>query len=210
MVAALILLSLVLSLAEQVKVQVKPSTVNPATTNRQLADKSAQVDALFKSWTQGRRPGAVMLVVQDGRVVHKKGYGLADIAANIPITPNTAFDLGSISKPFTAMGIMMLVERGELRYSDTLSRFFPEFPSYARKITIRHLLYHTHGLPDYEGLFVNSGMIDKDYPRSSKGKEEGFEPTIKDTLRLLAQQKQLHFDPVTITNTAVRGTCSWL
>lgn len=194
-IAAFTLHSLVLAQANFGTAQVQPSTVNVVDRSRQLADKSAQVDALFAPWTQGRRPGAVVLVVQDGRVVYKKGYGQADIAANTPITPNTAFDLGSISKPFTAMGIMMLVERGELRYSDTLSRFFPEFPSYARKITIRHLLYHTHGLPDYEGLFVKSGMIDKDYPRSSKGKEEGFEPTIKDTLRLLAQQKQLHFDP---------------
>jgi CubicO group peptidase (beta-lactamase class C family) len=136
-----------------------------------------------------------VLVVQDGRVVHKKGYGLADIAANIPITPNTAFDLGSISKPFTAMAIMMLADRGDLRYGDPLSRFFPEFPSYARKITIWHLLHHTHGFPDYEGLFVKSGVIDKDYPRPSKGKEEGFEPTIRDALRLLAQQKALRFAP---------------
>jgi len=136
-----------------------------------------------------------VLVVQDRRIVHKKGYGLADIAANAPITPNTAFDLGSISKPFTAMAIMMLAERGELRYGDPLSRFFPEFPSYARKITIWHLLHHSHGFPDYEGLFVKSGMIDKDYPRPSKGKEEGFEPTIRDTLRLLAQQKELRFAP---------------
>jgi len=194
-VAAFTLLSLVLPQAEHGRAQVQPSTVNLVTTG-QLADKSAQVDALFAPWTQGRTPGAAVLVVQDGKIVHKKGYGLADIAANTPIAPNTAFDLGSISKPFTAMAIMMLVERGKLRYGDPLSRFFPEFSSsYARKITIWHLLHHTHGFPDYEGLFVKSGMIDKDYPRPSKGKTEGFEPTIRDTLRLLAQQKELRFAP---------------
>ncbi len=175
-VAAFTLLSLILAQAERGSAQIQPSTVNVVKTSVQLADKSAQVDALFASWTQGRTPGAAVLVVQDRRIVHKKGYGLADIAANAPITPNTAFDLGSISKPFTAMAIMMLAERGELRYGDPLSRFFPEFPSYARKITIWHLLHHSHGFPDYEGLFVKSGMIDKDYPRPSKGKEEGFEP----------------------------------
>ena len=193
-VATFILLSLVLAHAEPGRTQVQPSTVNVVTTG-QLADKSGQVDALFLQLTQGRTPGAAVLVVQDGRVVHKKGYGLADIAANIPITPNTAFDIGSISKPFTAMGIMMLAERGKLRYGDSLSRFFPELPSYAQKITIWHLLHHTHGFPDYEGLFVNSGMIDKEYPLPFKGKRGGFEPTIKDTLRLLAQQKELRFAP---------------
>jgi CubicO group peptidase (beta-lactamase class C family) len=150
-VAAFILLSLVLLQTERGRAQVQPSIVNAVNTRSQLADKSAQVDALFAPWTQGRRPGAAVLVAQDGRVVHKKGYGLAEIAANRPITPNTAFDLGSISKPFTAMAIMMLAECGELRYGDPLSRFFPEFPSYARKITIWHLLHHTHGFPDYEG-----------------------------------------------------------
>jgi CubicO group peptidase (beta-lactamase class C family) len=209
-VAAFTLLSLVLAHAQHGRAQVQPSTVNVVNSSGQLADKSAQVDALFAPWTQGRRPGAAVLVVQDGKVVHKKGYGLADIAANTPITPNTAFDLGSISKPFTAMAIMMLAERGELRYGDPLSRFFPEFPSYTRKITIWHLLHHTHGFPDYEWLFVKSGMIDKDYPRPSKGEKEGLEPTIRDTLRLLAQQKELRFAPVTSTSTAVRGTWCWL
>jgi CubicO group peptidase (beta-lactamase class C family) len=194
-VAAFILLSLVLSQAERGRAQVQSSTVNAVRAGGQLADKSAQVDALFAPLTQGRTPGAAVLVVQDGKVVHKRGYGLSDIAAYTPITPNTAFDLGSISKPFTAMAIMMLAERGELSYGDPLSRFFPEFPPYARKITIWHLLHHTHGFPDYEGLFVKRGGIDKDYPRPSKGKEEGFEPTIRDTLRLLAQQKELHFAP---------------
>jgi CubicO group peptidase (beta-lactamase class C family) len=194
-VAAFILLSLALPQTERGRAQVQPSIVNVVNTTGQLADESAQIDALFAPWTQGRTPGAAVLVVQDGRVVHKKGYGLADIAANSPITPNTAFDIGSISKPFTAMAIMMLVERGELRYGDSLSRFFPEFPSYARKITIWHLLHHTHGFPDYERLFVKSGMIDKDYPRPSKGKGAGFEPTIRDTLRLLARQKELRFAP---------------
>jgi CubicO group peptidase (beta-lactamase class C family) len=194
-VAIFTLLSLILAQEERGRAQVQPSKVNVVKTSGQLADKSAQVDALFAPWTQGRTPGAAVLVVQDGRVVHKKGYGLADIAANIPITVNTAFDIGSISKPFTAMAIMMLAERGKLRYGDSLSRFFPELPSYAQKITIWHLLHHTHGFPDYEGLFVNSGMIDKDYPRPSKGKRAGFEPTIKDALRLLAQQKELRFAP---------------
>lgn len=194
-VAAFTLLSLVLAQVEHGSARGQPSPVKGASSSGALADKSAQVDALFAPFTQGRTPGAAVLVVQDGRVVHKRGYGLADIAANIPINPNTAFDLGSISKPFTAMAIMMLAERGQLRYDDPLSRFFPEFPSHARKITIWHLLHHTHGFPDYEGLFVKSGMIDRDYPKRSKGKEEGFEPTIRDTLRLLTHQQELRFAP---------------
>ena len=193
-VAAFAVLSVLLAQAERGKAQGQP-TVKASEVMGRLADKSVQVDALFAPWTKGRSPGAAVLVVQEGRVVHRKGYGLADIPANVPISPGTVFDLGSISKPFTAMAIMMLVERGELRYGDPLTRFFPEFPPYARKITVWHLLHHTHGIPDYEGLFLKSGLIDKDYPRPSKGAGGGLEPTIRDTLRLLARQGEPRFAP---------------
>jgi CubicO group peptidase (beta-lactamase class C family) len=98
-------------------------------------------------------PGAAVLVVHDGRAVHQKGYGLADISARVPIAATTTFDLASVSKQFTALAIMMLAERGNLTYDDPLTKFFPEFPNYASKITVRHLLNHTSGLPDYMSVF---------------------------------------------------------
>ena len=76
-----------------------------------------------------------------------------------------------MTKPFTAMAIMILEEKNQLSYDDPLSRFFPWFPAYASKITVRHLLNHTSGLPEFDCLFVNAKdpakRIDIDWPRSS-------------------------------------------
>lgn len=153
--------------------------------------KSAQVDALLAPWAKNDSPGAAVMVIQNGKVAHQACYGIANLEAKVPIAPDTAFDLASVSKQFNSMAIMILAERGKLKFDDPLSKFFPQFPPYARKITVRHLLNHTSGLPDYMELFVKTGKIDKD------GKPVGFEPTSRDVLELLAQQKELLFEPGT-------------
>jgi CubicO group peptidase (beta-lactamase class C family) len=88
----------------------------------------------------GNTPGAGLLVIRDGKVLIKKGYGLANIETKTPITPDTCFLLGSLTKQFTAMAVMLLVERGQLRYDDPLAKFFPQFPPYAQRITVENLL----------------------------------------------------------------------
>lgn len=92
-----------------------------------------------------------MLVVQDGKVVHRKGYGLADVERRVPITPQTAFELASVSKQFTAMAVMLLHDRGKLGFDDDVRKHLPELPQFDRRrpIRIRDLLHHTSGLPDY-------------------------------------------------------------
>lgn len=125
----------------------------------------------------------------------KKGYGLANLENKKPIEPDTVFLLASVTKQFTAMAIMILAEYGKLRYSDSLSGFFPQFPPYAQTITIRHLLYHLAGFPEYDDLFLESGKLDKDYPRSAKSVRSDFEPTVKDALAILAEVKELQFAP---------------
>jgi CubicO group peptidase (beta-lactamase class C family) len=111
--------------------------------------------------------------------------------------PETVFRLASITKQFTAMSIMMLAERGKLKYEDSLARFFPEFPPYASKVTVRHLLNHMAGFPEYDELWLKNGKIDSDWPRSSKTKPSSFEPRSKDAIRLLAQIKKPGFPPGT-------------
>jgi CubicO group peptidase (beta-lactamase class C family) len=159
------------------------------------AEHTAEVDALFAPWAGTATPGAGVLVIQDGRVLLKRGYGLADLESGSPIEPNTAFLLGSVSKQFTAMAIMILAERGKLGYDDPLARFFPGFPAYARRITVRHLLNHTSGLQDYEELFVKTGKIPANWPRSIKEPPDKYEPSAADALRLLEQQTELRFQP---------------
>ncbi len=85
---------------------------------------------------------------------YRKAFGLADLVAHKPITPETQFLLASVTKQFTAMAIMILVEHGKLELDDPLARFCPEFPPYAKTITIRNLLYHTAGLTQYQELLV--------------------------------------------------------
>lgn len=96
-------------------------------------------------------PGTSVAVVRDGRVIKAKGYGLANIELNVPVTPETVFQAGSIGKQFTATAIMMLVEEGKVGLDDSITKYFPEAPLTWKPITIRHLLTHTSGLPDVWG-----------------------------------------------------------
>lgn len=109
---------------------------------------SAKVDRLFARFTKGIQPGAGVLVVDRGRIVHKAAYGYADIAQRTPLNVDATFRLDSVSKQFTAMAIMLLEEDGKLAYDDLIGRYCPELAAYPG-VTIRHLLVHTGGLPEY-------------------------------------------------------------
>lgn len=110
------------------------------------------VDALLKGLGSEREPGAAIMVLQDGAVLYLGTRGAADLQAMRPIDGRTNFRLASLSKAFTAAAVMLLVRDGKLRYEDRLTDLFPGFPEYGRAITVRHLLNHTSGLADYEGL----------------------------------------------------------
>jgi len=159
------------------------------------AEKAALVDALFAPWSRQGMPGAAVLVVKDGQVLHRKGYGFANIKSKTPIGPSTSFLLGSTTKSFTALSVMMLADSEALNYGDSLLKFFPEFPSYARSITVRDLLHHTGGMAEYEDLFVCAGKVQDIRPRPITSKPEPYEPTARDALDLLSQQKKLQFLP---------------
>jgi CubicO group peptidase (beta-lactamase class C family) len=120
---------------------------------------AARVDAVFADMKRPQHPGAALLVVDHDEIVYRKSYGLADLETQRPITADTSFYLGSISKPFTAMAIMLLAEEGKLSYDDRLSAFFPQLPSWSTEISVRHLLHHTSGLPEYVELFSSSAGI---------------------------------------------------
>jgi len=117
------------------------------------ADQRAkQVDTLLKALVAEREPGAAVLVAKEGRAVYNSSRGVADLQAMRPIDFRTNFRLASVTKQFTAAAIMLLVRDGKLRYEDRLTDLFPDFPEYGRAITVRNLLDHTSGLPDYEEL----------------------------------------------------------
>jgi CubicO group peptidase (beta-lactamase class C family) len=106
-------------------------------------------DSLARQIVGDTAPGMAILVMRDGEILHMAGYGRADLATRSRITEDTPFNLASLSKQFTAFAIMRLVQRGALSYDDTLSRFVPELGDAARRVTIRQLLTHSSGLPDY-------------------------------------------------------------
>jgi len=109
-------------------------------------------EAVLAAIGSPREPGAGIVVLKDGKVVYLGTRGVADLQGMRPIDGRTAFRLASVTKGFTAAAVMMLVRDEKLSYDDSLADLFPGFPAYGRSITVRHLLNHTSGLPDYEDL----------------------------------------------------------
>lgn len=142
-----------------------------------------QVDALFDKWAQPGRPGAMVDVIRDGKVLLSKGYGLADLEHEVPITDATAFTVGSNSKQFTAFAIHLLAQDGKLTLDDDIRTYLPEVPDFGKTITIRHLLHHTSGLRDYFNLMFSTGWRPDDVI------------TQDDALTLVERQCALNFAP---------------
>src|SRR6185295_17047908 len=145
--------------------------------------------ALFYPWTSGIRPGGAVGIFQKGEILHRKCYGFANLSTRAEIHPQSPFRLASLTKPFVAMAIMILEERGLLKYDDRISNFLPGFSTDRRsEITLRNLLTHTSGVEDYEELFLQAGVIDAKYPASSERGPRGYEPHLLETVELIAQQ----------------------
>jgi CubicO group peptidase (beta-lactamase class C family) len=121
------------------------------------AAQQTKTDRLVDSAAQKDAPGIAVMVRQNGYTTYQRGYGVRDLRSRGPITNMTNFRLASVTKQFTAMAIMLLIHDKNLSYETTLAQIFPDFPEYGKKITIRNLLNHTSGLPDYEDLMERSG-----------------------------------------------------
>src|SRR5437899_524332 len=121
------------------------------------ASPKERLDALLEPLRSDRVPGAAVMVIRDGAVVYSATLGLADVERRIPIGPRTAFDIASVSKQFTAMLAMILHEEGRLDYDTPVVDVLPELSRFGAGLTVRHLLMHTSGLPDYyEALAASS------------------------------------------------------
>ncbi|HEX5788939.1 MAG TPA: serine hydrolase domain-containing protein, partial [Woeseiaceae bacterium] len=119
---------------------------------------AAKIDALFRDVGTGIRPGVAVRVIRDGTIAFDGSYGYAEVDKRIPVTPDTAFRLASVSKQFAAMAILMLAEDGALKLDDPVAKYVPELAPYDG-VTIRHLVLHTGGLPDYyDSIDTSDGM----------------------------------------------------
>ncbi len=123
------------------------------------ANRPAKIDKVFEPFNQPSAPGAAIMVIKDGQIELQKTYGLANLDTGEQITAVTNFRLASVTKQFTAMATLMLIEEGALAYETTLQAVFPEFPAYGANITIQQILQHTSGLVAYESLVPDTATI---------------------------------------------------
>ena len=150
-----------------------------------MSTQTDRVDKLFEAWDTQDSPGCVVGVIQDGDLAHVRAYGMADIAADSPLTPRSAFNVMSITKQFTATCIALLAQEHGISFEDDVRKYLPEIPDYGIPIRVRHLVHHTSGLRDYIHLVMLAGLDNRD-PFSHS-----------DALQIIARQRSLNFDPGT-------------
>jgi CubicO group peptidase (beta-lactamase class C family) len=142
-----------------------------------------KVDHVFAEWNTTSSPGCALAVVKDGRIIYERGYGMANLELGISITPQSVFDIGSVSKEITALAMLLLVQDGKISPDDDVRKYIPELPDYGNTITLRHMLHHTSGLRNYDDLFDLVGIPEADLT------------TDRDALELTARQKGVNFKP---------------
>jgi CubicO group peptidase (beta-lactamase class C family) len=135
-----------------------------AKNNLFCQDKVAEIDKMMQYASDNSLFSGVIMVADKGKVIYNKGFGYADIENKKSIDENTLFNLCSITKQFTAMGIMILKEQGKLLYDDKLIKYFPNLPY--PNVTLRQILNHTSGLPDYLDMLYK-GWTDSKIPTNS-------------------------------------------
>ncbi|MGE6761806.1 serine hydrolase domain-containing protein [Corallococcus interemptor] len=145
----------------------------------------ARIDAVFKDYSGPSTPGCALGIYQDGRILYSKGYGVADLNQGTPITATTLFDIGSVSKQFTAASVVLLAQEGKLALTDDIRKYLPELPDYGTPITVDHLLHHTSGLRDYTDLLYLQGHYYEDVTDDDEA------------LAVIARQRALRFKPGT-------------
>lgn len=154
--------------------------IGPTGTGSAVEQK---VDQVFAVFDQPGSPGCALGVVRDGNFIYKKGYGEGSLELGVPITPESVFYMGSVSKQFTAASVVLAAEQGYLSLDDDIRKYVPEIPPYGKTITLREMLHHTSGLRDVLGLLLLAGRNFED-----------IHPT-PELLDLLSRQKELNYAP---------------
>ncbi|OXB23422.1 serine hydrolase [Flavobacterium tructae] len=112
----------------------------------------AKIDSLLTAKFKPENPGAVFLGVKKGKVVYRKAFGMANLEMDVQMKPESVFEIGSMTKQFTAVAVLMLAEQGKLKLDDEITKFIPDYPTNGNKITLHHLLTHTSGIKDFTGM----------------------------------------------------------
>jgi D-alanyl-D-alanine carboxypeptidase len=150
------------------------------------------IDDYIKAEMERRHiPGLALAVVRNGKVVKMRGYGFANLEHDVPVTPDTVFELASVTKQFTAAAIMSLVEEGKVQLDDPVAWHLPRAPETWKKITVRHLLTHTSGLP---GLTSGFKALWPGGPRMRYTTAQMFDAATKDELSFAAGERYQYSD----------------
>ncbi len=146
---------------------------------------AAAVDSVFADYDTARSPGCALGVIRDGELVYARGYGMANLEHDIPITPSSVFRIGSVSKQFAAAAMVMLEQDGLISLDDPVVEHMPELPDFGPAVTIRSLLHHTSGMRDYLTLMSLAGTGSNDWYSDD------------DVVAVLARQTAHNFEPGT-------------
>jgi CubicO group peptidase (beta-lactamase class C family) len=157
----------------------------PAAEAQTLTKQTAvRIDSVFAPFAGTDRPGCSIAVSQNGNQVYAKGYGMSDLQYGLAIEPSSIFHVASVSKQFAAFAVALLAEDGKLSLDDEVRKYVPELPDLGKRITIRHLIYHTSGIRDQWELLGMAGW---------RYGHDLF--TQDDVLEILKRQRALNFDP---------------
>lgn len=147
------------------------------------SNSQSNVDKIFKKWNSTKTPGVAVAVVKNGEIVYKKGYGMANLEYDVPVTPKTIFHIASVSKQFTVFSVLLLEKEGKLSLDDDIRKYVPEVPDFGKTITLLNLATHTSGLRDQWNLLALAGWRLDDVI------------TREQVLKLISAQQDLNFDP---------------
>jgi CubicO group peptidase (beta-lactamase class C family) len=161
-----------------------PLALAAATGAAAQPDPVLRVDSAFSQFATQSSPGCAIGVARNGQTVLSRAYGMADLEHDVPNTPETVFEAGSVSKQFTAAAIVLLARQGKLSLEDDVRKWMPELPDYAHTITLRHLLNHTSGLRDWGSVVQLAG-----WPRGTRIHTHAH------ALDVISRQRSLNFTP---------------
>ena len=140
-----------------------------------------RADSVFQRFDRTDSPGCALGVYQDGRIQYARGYGMASLEHGVALSPRSVLDVGSISKQFTAMAMLLLEKEGKLSLDDPIRKYIPEMPAYADKITWRRALSQTSGLRDLYTMMGQSGRV--------------FRGDTVDALRIITRSAEPNYEP---------------
>ena len=139
----------------------------------------SRIDSVVKAeMARQKIPGVGVAVIKGGEVMLAKGYGEANVEHHVPVSPETVFQSGSVGKQFTSTAVMLLVQDGKLALTDSITKFFPNAPASWKGITVRHLLTHTSGIPDYttDAMDYRKDYTEDDIEKMAFGLTPEFPP----------------------------------